>query len=226
MTAATLRVLMVLVPGDGAVASSCQLGDLIRRSGVDQATARGIVRRLAAGGWVRTEPAGTPAGQASAAGRALLGLTPEGLAAAQNALAEAREGLACAARALARGGQVPAGLRAIEPKVAAGLVVRVFLDVPGPHYHLELTQQTGLPGGAVEWAITRMVSAGWLAAAPGPPGPMPRGRPPRLLAFTPAGRAAAPAAVDSARRHLDGLRRELGASGPSPERLACPLRVP
>ena len=216
LTAPALRILAALADEGSA---PCHLTWLAERAGVDSSTASHVARRLAATGWVQAAT-GQDAGRVVRTFR----IAPGRLAAARAALNTARAEIARARHALSPGSgptTVSLGSRVTGPGVAAALVIRAFLGTPGqPRYHAELAAHTGLPKSTLPGTLARLRAEGWIADAevPASPPARTRGHPPRPLALTPAGRAAAPALLADARSHLAEIAQRLGAPGAAPER--------
>jgi DNA-binding MarR family transcriptional regulator len=205
--------------------------DLAELTGMPPATARWVLTRLAETGWVQ----GTIR-QADRRGitrdRRVYALTPAGRAAAPAALAAARRQLEAIDRDLTPPGpgQAAGNSAAVhdapdvtrtgpgpELTLQEARVVQVFAGDPSQaRYITALAGLAGMPASTVRKILIRLASVGWLSAAAEDPGARNgrRGAARLLYTLTPAGRAAAPAALAAARRQLEAINREFRSAGP------------
>ncbi len=195
------------------------------------ATARWVLTRLTETGWVQ----GTIK-QADRRGitrdRRVYALTPAGRAAAPAALAAARQQLEAINHDLAPPGasQAAGNSPAVpgtpditrtgpgpELTLQEARVVQAFASDPSQaRYITALAGLAGMPASTVRKILIRLAGAGWLAAAAEDPGARNgrRGASRLLYTLTPAGRAAAPAALAAARQQLQAIHREFKPAGP------------
>jgi DNA-binding MarR family transcriptional regulator len=99
----------------------------------------------------------------------------------------------------------------------AARVLQILVSDPSrARYYTELAGLTGMPAGTVHLALTRIADAGWVDSTVSltDHGGTIRNR--RLYKLTPAGQAAAPAALAAARAQLDAMNHDVALAGVRP----------
>ncbi len=99
---------------------------------------------------------------------------------------------------------------------AARIVQILFRDPSRGRYYTELAELTGMAPASARWVLTRLAESGWVSST------VVRGdRVRRMYTLTPAGRAAAPAALAAARSRLEAVNRDVPARKPPSASLAA-----